>query len=256
MKIDLNADLGETEGRLNPDAVLMPLISSANIACGAHAGSEALMRRAVELALEFGVSIGAHPGYPDRKGFGRRTLGLSREALFDSLSDQLRLMQDICRQAGARLRHVKAHGALYNQAMDNPGLAQLLCQVIHDCNQELIVLGMPGSALENQVRNMKMLWAAEGFADRAYTPEGRLLARSLPGAVLHDPDAIGRRALTMILSGFIPADNESKAIFADLDSLCVHGDSPGALAILTRLHETFLAEGIAVETFAGRRLSL
>ena len=224
MKIDLNADVGEGYD----DEPLYDLVSSVNIACGAHAGDETAMSRAVETAMKHGVAIGAHPGYPDREHFGRRSLDMNHAALRATILDQIDALSSIAERRGARVTHMKPHGALYNQAAVDDELAALLA----DCARErgLAYVGLANSAMTRAGAR------AEGFADRAYTQEGVLVPRDEAGAVIHEPDAAAAQALAL-------ARGERGSGCA---TICIHGDTPGALEIARAVRAVLIGAGIEI----------
>jgi UPF0271 protein len=230
--IDLNCDLGESFGRwkLGSDDEAMPLITSANIACGAHAGDPSVMRSTVRLARRFGVSIGAHPGYPDLEGFGRRVLPLGDDELANSLLYQLGALEAICRAEGARIVHVKPHGALYHLACRDAHVAQIVTESIRLFDPTVVVFGLPNSELERAAREADMAFAAEGFVDRRYEPNGSIRDRSLPGSMNENPADAAAQALALA-RGRVHASDGS---WLDLPvrTLCVHGDGPNAVSIL------------------------
>jgi UPF0271 protein len=248
--IDLNADLGESFGRwtLPGDEELLSLVSSANIACGFHGGDPLTMQRAVGLASARGVTIGAHPSYRDLVGFGRRELGATPAEVAGDVTYQAGALEGFCRQAGVRVRYIKLHGALYHRAAADKDVAKAVAVAIRQLDAELIVLGLEGSALLQAANQLGLGIAREAFADRAYLPDGRLLPRSEPGAVLEDVDLIAERALRMVLDRHVVAVDGTRVIVR-ADSLCVHGDGPRATAIVRRLRQRFEAEGITVAPF-------
>ncbi len=235
-KIDLNCDMGEAFGAytIAPDASIMPLITSANIACGWHAGDPHVMRQSVELALQHGVAIGAHPGHPDLLGFGRRQMGLSAAELKEYVTYQIGALAAFVRAAGGRLNHVKAHGAMYNQAAADPGLARAFAEAVAAFDDSLIVVGLANSHLLSEAKQIGLPVASEVFADRGYLPNGALMPRHLPGAVLHDPDVVAARVLTMVKAGQVEASDGS-IIQLQADTICVHGDTPEAVKHLQTL---------------------
>jgi UPF0271 protein len=250
--IDLNADLGEGFGsyRLGDDAALLDLVTSASVACGFHAGDPMTMRATVVAAAARDVAIGAHPGYPDLLGFGRRELAATPGEIRAYVVYQVGALAGVCRATGARLRFVKPHGALYNRAATDVAAAAAVVEAIGSVDPDLVVLGLAGSVLIDAARAAGLASAAEAFADRAYTAAGTLVPRSEPGAVLTDADAVVARALRMVREGRVrAADGADTAIQAD--SLCVHGDTPGALALVRALRSRLVAEGIALAAFAG-----
>lgn len=249
-KIDLNCDMGEAFGAytIAPDAQIMPLITSANIACGWHAGDPHVMRRSVELALQHGVSIGAHPGHPDLLGFGRRQIGLSPAELKDYVIYQIGALAAFVRAAGGKLSHVKAHGAMYNQAAADAGLARAFAEAVVAFDDALVVVGLANSHLLSEAKAVGLTVASEVFADRGYLPNGALMPRHLPGAVLHDPDVVAARVLTMVKAGQVEASDGS-IIELQADTICVHGDTPEALEHLQALKQALADAQIKVVGF-------
>lgn len=246
-RIDLNADVGESLGpwRMGDDEALIPLVSSVNIACGAHAGDPLTMRRTVRLALAAGASIGAHPGYPDLLGFGRRDLSMSPEELEASVLAQVGALAAIVRAEGASLAHVKVHGALYHHASIERRLAEAVATAVAKLDGTLRLVGPPGSALLAAAEAFGLPTMAEGFADRAYEPDGSVRASRLPGALLGDPDAVARQAISIARDGRVTgADGSQVAVIAD--SICLHGDVPGAVANARAVRTALEAAGIAI----------
>ncbi|MDB4869117.1 MAG: protein ybgL [Gemmatimonadales bacterium] len=250
--IDLNADLGEGFGHshLAEDEALLDLVSSANIACGFHAGDATTMRETIRAAASRGVTIGAHPSYPDIPGFGRRELGLSPEEIRVHVAYQLRAIREICLAENARLSYVKAHGALYNRAARDPSAAAAIAQAILDVDPSLAVLGLPGSEMSGAATRNRLRFFAEAFADRAYKRDGSLVPRQEPGAVIHDVQTAVERAITLLESDSIVAD-DGTAIGIAAQSLCVHGDNPDALPLLRQLRATLESSGVRVAAFAA-----
>jgi UPF0271 protein len=242
--IDLNSDLGEGAGH---DGEIMAFITSANIACGGHAGDDATMRATVELALERGVAIGAHPGYPDRVNFGRVPMAMDPLALIEAVSGQVRALAGIVAAAGGTLRHVKAHGAMYNQAERDPGIAHSIATGIFDDSRgaALLVFAPPGSAMLEAAGAMELRVAREGFVDRAYEPDGTLRSRRLAGAVHTDPKIAAAQALSFVRDGGVRAA-DGTFLRIEVDTLCVHGDTPGAPAIAEAVRAALAREGIQV----------
>jgi UPF0271 protein len=225
--IDLNADVGE--GLDAADAAILPLITSANIACGGHAGDLRTMRTTVALAIEHGLGIGAHPGYPDREGFGRRAIDIDAADLQASVREQLDALAAVAAEAGARVAHVKPHGLLYNKAAADPHLAQLLAEVVAAWDTHVLLVGLAGSHSLSAGRAAGLRVAAEGFVDRAYEPDGSLRPRSRPGALHRDPAVVAAQAVSIARDGRAPlADGGSVAVAAQ--TLCLHGDEPDAVA--------------------------
>jgi 5-oxoprolinase (ATP-hydrolysing) subunit A len=249
--IDLNADLGEHDGdRYAADALLLDVVSSANIACGKHAGSLEVMRRTVALAYERGVSIGAHPGYPDREGFGRRETGLSLETIVESFEKQIQHLQACCDAEGARLRYVKPHGALYNRAARDIELAQLLARSVASMDSSLVMLTLPGSALESEARSHELRTATEAFIDRGYMKDGTLVPRDRDGAVIENAEAAAERAIALATTGSVKTIDGS-VITVKAESLCVHGDGRNALAIVRLTRSRLEEAGFTISPFAS-----
>ncbi len=245
--IDLNSDLGEGFGayRLGDDAELFAVISSANVACGFHGGDPRVMERTVVEALASGVAIGAHPGFPDLVGFGRRELAATPDEVRTDTLYQLGALDAFCRAAGGRLQHVKAHGALYNMAVKNPALSEAIAAAVKAYDPTLILLAQPGTALLAAGEAAGLPTAREGFADRAYNPDGTLASRRLPGAVITDPEAAAERALRLVTEGKLTT-LDGQEIELQVDSLCVHSDTPGAVALARAVRRRLEAAGIAV----------
>jgi UPF0271 protein len=253
VRIDLNADVGESYGAwvMGQDDALLPLVTSANVACGAHAGDPLVMDRTVQLAQRWGVAVGAHPGYPDRDGFGRRDLDMTPDELEASLLAQLGALWAVARGRGVPLTHVKAHGALYNRAARDPVLAETVCRAIRRFSTDLIVVGLAGSALLDAGRASGLAVAAEAFADRAYEPDGSLRSRRLPGAVHGDPQAAAEQALSIARDGRARAfDGTPVAVVAD--TICLHGDTLGAPAFAKAVRAALESACIEVRALAGR----
>ncbi len=250
LTIDINCDMGESFGAytLGMDAEVIRHISSANIACGFHAGDPQVMRRTVQLALQHGVAIGAHPGFPDLQGFGRRNLQCSLEEIQDYITYQVGALQAFCRAEGGWLHHVKPHGALYNMAAKNPAMVRAIARAIHRIDPELplVVLagpnaeGLRAAAAEEEVQVI-----LEAFPDRAYDADGALRSRNLPGAVIHDAAFAAERALRMVQDGTIEAHDGSK-VAMQVRSLCVHGDNPNTVALAATIRERLEAAGVTI----------
>ena len=231
MAIDLNADVGESFGAwaLGEDEALVPHVTSVNIACGVHAGDPLTIERTVRLAVRHGNAIGAHPGYPDLPGFGRRAMDLAPEEIEASVLYQIGALAAFVRAAGATLRHVKAHGALYNRAARDPAAAGAIARAIRRFDPTLVMVGLAGSALLDAGRALGLAVAGEAFADRAYEPDGSLRGRQHPDALLDDPAAVAAQALTIARDGVVHAI-DGRVVRIAADTLCVHGDAPGAAA--------------------------
>jgi UPF0271 protein len=250
-RIDLNADVGESFGpwRMGADDELVPLVSSVNIACGAHAGDPATALRTAELAVRHGVAIGAHPGYPDLAGFGRRELEMSAADLRASLIAQIGAVQAAARVAGATVRHVKPHGALYNRAARDPAVAATIARAIRDLGAGLVLVGLAGSASIAAGRDAGLAVAEEGFADRRYEADGTLRSRSLPGALL-GPDDAAAQAVAIVREARVDTiDGGTVAVRAD--TICIHGDSPDAVAIARAVAAALAEAGFRVVADSG-----
>jgi 5-oxoprolinase (ATP-hydrolysing) subunit A len=247
MQIDLNADVGESYGAwvMGEDEALVPLVSSVNVACGAHAGDPLVMQRTVELAARHEVAVGAHPGYPDRDGFGRRDMTLSPAEMRASLLYQLGALAAFVRQANVPLRHVKPHGALYNRAARDAVLAETIAQAVHAFDPRLVLIGLAGSLLLEAGRSAGLRVAAEAFADRAYEPDGSLRSRRLPGAVLGSPDEAAEQALSIVSLGRVPA-HDGSVVDVHADTLCIHGDTPGAADYARHVRRALEEAGVSV----------
>lgn len=249
--IDLNGDVGEGYGAWSPsaDAELLPLISSASIACGFHAGDPTRMRETAALAARSGVVVGAHPGYPDLLGFGRRELAASPEEVADYVAYQVGAMMACAAAAGTRVRYVKPHGALYNRAARDPAVARAIAEAIRAADPSLALLGLAGSALVTAARDVGLRAVAEAFLDRGYRRDGSLVPRGEPGALIEDPALAAARAVRLVHEGMVETvDGISVAIAAE--SLCVHGDGRQAAALLRAVRGRLEAEGIAIASFS------
>ena len=246
-QIDLNSDIGESFGafRLGADDQVLESITSANIACGFHAGDPDVMRRTVRLALEAGVAIGAHPGFPDLQGFGRREIRMGAHEVEDMVLYQVGALAAMAAAEGARLNHVKAHGALYNMAAKDSTLADAIARAVRAFDPRLILFGLPGSELLRAGRDAGLVVVAEGFADRGYEPDGSLSPRTRAGSVIHDADEVVARAVRMVTGRRVTATN-GEEISLDIQTLCIHGDTPGAADLARRLREGLERNGIDV----------
>ncbi|MGW2765713.1 LamB/YcsF family protein [Streptomyces sp. NPDC001275] len=249
--IDLNSDLGEGFGqwRLGDDDALLSLVTSANVACGFHAGDPTVMRRTCERAAERGVAIGAQVGYRDLAGFGRRFIDVDPAELVNDVVYQIAALDGFARLAGTRVAYVKPHGALYNTIVHHEAQAAAVAEAVRRYDPELPVLGLPGSIWLRKAEAAGLTPVHEAFADRAYTPEGTLVSRREPGAVLHDPEVIVRRCLRMVTEGVVEAVDGSDVPLS-VRSLCVHGDTAGAVAIARRLREELERADLAPTPFA------
>ena len=247
MAIDLNSDMGESFGTytLGQDAALLRQISSANIACGFHAGDPQVMAQTVALARERGVAVGAHPGFADLYGFGRRPLPLTPAEARNEMIYQVAALAGFCRAAGVPLQHVKIHGALYNLMARDEALARAGAEAVAAFDPDLLFVGLPGSAHEVAAAGAGLRFAREGFADRAYNADGTLAARDLPGAVLTDPAVVARRAVSMVTTGRVTAIDGTE-IALTLDTLCLHGDTPGAPELAASVRAALQAAGVTI----------
>jgi UPF0271 protein len=248
--IDLNSDVGESFGNytLGLDEQVIPLISSANIACGYHAGDPTVMRHTVALAVKNGVGLGAHPGLPDLVGFGRRNMEVTLEEIKDFVAYQTGALQAVAALQGARLQHVKPHGALYNMAVKNPAIWDAVAEVMAGIDERLILFVLAGSdraELESIGKRRGVRIAFEFFADRAYNTDGSLVSRKLPGAVIHDNEVVAAKVLKLVKEGKVKTI-EGSEIELKAETICVHGDNPKALALVQKIRETLKAAGVAV----------
>jgi 5-oxoprolinase (ATP-hydrolysing) subunit A len=248
MRIDLNADAGESFGvwSMGDDSALFEQITSVNIACGFHAGDPSVMRETVRRAADAGLRIGAHPGYPDLQGFGRRSMGLTPREVEDLVLFQVAALAGVARAEGVRVAHVKAHGALYNQAARDPALASAIARAVRLLDAGLVFVGLAGSAMLDAARAVGLQVEAEAFADRAYLPDGSLAPRSLDGSVIHDPAVVAARAVRIVRDGRVTCLDERSDIAVHADTLCIHGDTPGASALAARIREALEAAGVRV----------
>jgi UPF0271 protein len=251
VQIDLNADLGEGFGawRLGDDEALLGIVTSANVACGFHAGDPVTMRRVCAAAAERGVAIGAQVGYRDLAGFGRRRIDIAAADLAADVIYQLGALDAFARAAGTRVRYVKPHGALYNTAADDPVQAGAIVAAIRAVDASWPVLGLPGSALADAASKTGLPFVAEAFADRAYTAAGRLLPRDQPGAVLTDARVVAARALEFARDRTVTAV-DGTVVNVDAASVCVHGDTPGAVEIARAVRAELTGAGVHLAPFA------
>ena len=242
MMIDLNADLGE--GGAN-DSALLQLVSSANIACGFHAGDAGLMVQSVREALKYGVAVGAHPGYPDRENFGRTAMDLPPETVYAQTLYQIGALAAIVQAQGGELQHVKPHGMLYNQAAKDPVLADAIARAVRDCNPRLVLVGLAGSELIRAGERLGLTTRQEVFADRGYMPDGSLVPRTQAGALITDEAKALAQTLEMVRYGRVTAVDGTTA-HVQADTVCLHGDGEHALQFARRLRAAFAEEGILV----------
>lgn len=250
-QIDLNCDLGESFGAyvLGNDEEVLKEITSANIACGYHAGGHQVMAETVKQAVAAGVSIGAHPAFQDLQGFGRREIQTTPEDVYQLTVYQISALEGFCRIEGTKLQHVKPHGALYNMAGKDPVLAEAVAAAVRDVDKNIILFGLSGSELITAGEKQGLRVAKEAFADRTYQPDGSLTPRGRDNAVIHDADTAVRHVKQMILEGTCTAVN-GKVIPLEVDTLCVHGDNPQALSFTRSLRRMLLEENIQIRSFS------
>jgi UPF0271 protein len=249
--IDLNSDIGESFGAytIGQDAAVLTHISSANIACGWHAGDPLVMDKTVRMAVENGVGIGAHPGYPDLMGFGRRPMDCTLDEIRSYLIYQVGALKGFCAAHHTRLQHVKPHGALYNTTIRNDDMVRVIAEAIIAIDPALYYVALAGSRAERIARicdDVGIRVVFEAFPDRAYTPQGELAPRHLPGAVIRDPVEAARRAVRMAAEGKVIATDGS-VLELNAQTLCVHGDTPSAVALVRQIRQALEQEGVAVK---------
>jgi 5-oxoprolinase (ATP-hydrolysing) subunit A len=249
--VDLNSDLGEGFGHwsLGDDDALLGIVTSANVACGFHASDASIMRRVCDRAVEHGVAIGAQVGYRDLPGFGRRFIDIEPAALTQDVIYQVGALEAFARVAGSHVAYVKPHGALYNAIVHHEEQAAAVVQAMLDYDATLPVLGLPGSAWLRRAQEAGLTVVREAFADRAYTPQGTLVSRRSPGAVLHDVDEITRRCVAIAIGEPI-TDLDGGSLTVTADSICVHGDTPGAVDIARSVRDALAEAGVTVAPFA------
>jgi UPF0271 protein len=249
LSIDLNCDMGE--GMENDEAI-MPFVSSANIACGYHAGDEQIMRRTVELALAHGVAIGAHPSYADRENFGRVDMlykpGIRLADLPQLLTDQLTVLKKICDEYGVPLHHVKPHGALYNRAARDAAVSAVLCETIRQFDPSLLLYGLSGSLMRIQAERCGLRFVQEVFADRNYMPDGSLAPRSEGHALIEDPARAAQQVLTLLRDGNVTTTSGAMIRLA-AETVCIHGDGPHAAAMARSINQELASGGISIRPF-------
>jgi len=242
-QLDLNADVGEGDSK--GDEALLQLVTSANIACGLHAGDSHTMRKTVALAVRQGVAVGAHPGFDDREGFGRRPVQLGTTELADLILYQLGALDAIARSEGAALHHVKPHGALYNQAEHDETLAVGIIAAVRMFDPQLRLVGRAGSAMARAAGALGHPFTAEAFADRRYRADGSLVSRSEPGAVLTEPDDVVAQVRRLVTHGEVLSDDGTRVPVA-FETLCLHGDTPGSASLAARIRQELGALGVSV----------
>jgi 5-oxoprolinase (ATP-hydrolysing) subunit A len=247
MRVDLNSDVGESFGAytIGQDPILLTHITSANVACGFHAGDPGVMRATVALAKRHGIAVGAHPGFPDLVGFGRRELQATPREVEDFVVYQIGALTAIAATQGMRLQHVKPHGALFNMAVRDTALADAIARATAAVDPSLIFFGLPGSELIAAGHRAGLRTASEVFADRAYESDGTLVSRRKPGAVIHDPEAVVQRVVRMATDRTVVAVDGS-VVRLELDTICVHGDTPGAAELAARIRQALSTAGVDV----------
>ena len=247
MRIDINSDIGESFGAysIGHDAGLMTSITSANVAAGFHAGDPSVLRDTIRLAKTHAVAVGAHPGFPDLVGFGRRELHVTAKEAEDFVLYQVAAVAGVAAAEGVKVQHVKPHGALFNMAVRNAELATAIARAVAAFDKSLILFGLPGSEILKAGRAAGLRVAAEIFADRAYEPDGSLMSRRKPGSVIHDADAVVSRAVKMVTERSVVASDGSR-VTLDADTICVHGDTPGSDDLAAKIRAAFEAAGVAV----------
>lgn len=245
--VDLNCDMGESFGPwvMGNDSAVLPLVSSANIACGYHAGDPSIMRITVADAIKNNVALGAHPGLPDLQGFGRRSMNISPQQVYDIVVAQIGSLSAVASTQGAKLNHVKAHGALYNMAAADIDIAKAIAQAVYDINPELILFGLAGSAQVTAGNECGLHVAQEVFVDRTYQDNGMLTARNQPNAMITDSKIAIEQAIQMVKSGTVTSVS-GKVIPVQADTICLHGDQPNAVQFAQEINKTFKEHGIKI----------
>ncbi len=250
MQIDLNADAGESFGhwKLGWDEELFPLISSVNVACGFHAGDPMTIRHTLKLAQQTGVAAGAHPGFPDRVGFGRRELAATPDEVYADVLYQVGALSAFLKVAQTPLHHIKAHGALYNRATKDPETARAIAQAARDFDPAIPLVVLPNTPLEVEAQKLGLRTIAEAFPERGYSRDGRLAPRGTAGAWIHSPAEAARRAVQMVVRGEVEAV-DGGMVPVRAQTLCIHGDNPSAVEIAGAIREALRAEGITIQTY-------
>ena len=244
-QIDLNCDLGELPEAIadGTQEALLRSITSANVACGGHAGDERTMRATIEQALRAGVTVGAHPGYPDREHFGRLELKMSAEAVANSIYEQVRALAEVAAKCSAKMVHVKPHGALYNQAVKNRELAEAIAQGVAKFSKDLVLMGLAESPMLGVFREAGFAVAAEAFADRRYEPDGTLRSRKFENALIRDPAEAATQALSIAQRGIVTA-HDGTEVNLTAQTICIHGDTPGSVQIAAAVARTLRGAGV------------
>jgi len=250
LTIDLNADAGESYGhwKLGADEILFPILSSVNLAAGFHAGDPLTMRKSVELAKKYGLGIGAHPGFPDLVGFGRRDLAVTPDQVYSDVLYQIGALDAFLKVAGVKMHHVKPHGALYLQMVRNKETALAVAQAVKDYNSELPLVLLFGTPMEEAAREVGVRYVREAFPDRAYLSDGRLSPRSMEGSLIRDPKKAAERAVQMVTEGKIPALDGGE-VEVKAETLCVHGDNPEAVEIARAVRDALEAAGVKIVAY-------
>ena len=256
LSVDLNSDMGEGFGpwQMGDDTNLLQVVTSANVACGFHAGDADTMAATMRTAVENGVGIGAHPGFPDIQGFGRRQMQVPLATLANMIRYQVGAAQAMAHAAGGEVRHMKLHGALSNMACADADMARACYEAALDVAPDVIIVGLAATRMEDVCRELGCNWAGEIFADRAYSPDGTLVDRRLPGAMISDGEEAARRVAEMVRESAIITGDGQK-LPTRIDTVCVHGDSAEAVALATRVREGIESAGIRLELFAGSPLA-
>ena len=254
MHVDLNADMGESFGPwpMGSDAALLQVITSANVACGFHAGDWDVMAQTMALAVANDVGIGAHPGFPDLQGFGRRRMQMSADSLRNLVRYQLGAAQAMARSVGGTVRHLKLHGALSNMTSEDSTLAKVCYEGALSVDPDIIIMVLAATQQQTAVEALGCRWAGEIFADRAYNDDATLVDRSLPGAVIHDADLAGRRMVEMVKAGAIITES-GRHIPAAVDTICLHGDGATAVQIAQTVRRALAEAGVSLQRFEGRQ---
>jgi UPF0271 protein len=252
MMVDLNSDLGESFGvwKMGMDEEVMSHITSANVACGWHAGDSETMIKTVKAAKAKGVAVGAHPGYPDLLGFGRRNMTCTPDELYAYTLYQVGALAAVCLSEGVALQHVKPHGAMYNQAAKDPKGALAIARAIKACGSGIILLGLANSEFEGAAAEAGVPFAAEAFADRGYMPDGSLVPRSQKGAFVHDPDEAGRRMVRLVKDGVVETP-DGQTVTLSAKSICLHGDNPAAVKMAAAVREALEKSGVQVRSLGA-----
>ena len=249
LSVDLNCDMGESFGawRMGNDAALMDFVSSVNVACGFHAGDASVIRQTIETAISKNVAVGAHPSFPDLQGFGRREIKMSASEVFDIVLYQIAAVKGICESSGAKLHHVKPHGALYNQAAKDENLAEAIAKAVKAIDEKLILYGLAGSFLISEAEKLGLQTASEVFADRTYQADGSLTPRSQPNALIENTEKAAAQVWQMISEKTVMTTNGEKiALLAE--TVCIHGDGAHALDFAKTIHSQLKAQGVKIES--------